>query len=90
MNFGDHIARVIARDSRYSIEAYAFVLEALKLARHRKLKERQKRADRATAARPRKKAASGQAKEATAQDPGHVTGRELCRAQESWPCARTG
>ena len=33
MNFGDQLARVIARDSRYSIEAYAFVLESLKLAR---------------------------------------------------------
>ena len=34
---------MIARDSRYSIEAYAFVLESLNLARNRKLKERQKR-----------------------------------------------
>ena len=31
MDFGDHIAGVIARDSRYTIEAYAFVLEALEL-----------------------------------------------------------
>lgn len=82
MNFGDHIARVIARDSRYSIEAYAFVLEALKIARSRKLKERQKRSDQATAARPRKKAGTRQPREAKAEDPGHVTGRELCRGAE--------
>ena len=80
MNFGDQLAQVIARDSRYSIEAYAFVLESLKLARHRKLKERQKRAERAPVSRSRKKSAAGQAKGATADDPGHVTGRELCRA----------
>ena len=80
MNLGDQLARVIARDSRYSIEAYVFVLESLKLARHRKLRERQKRSDRAAASRSRKKTAAGQAREATADDPGHVTGRELCRA----------
>jgi uncharacterized repeat protein (TIGR04138 family) len=79
MNFGDHIARVIARDSRYSIEAYAFVLESLKIAKTRKLKKRQKRSDQATAARPRKKARPSQSKEGKADDPGHVTGPELCR-----------
>ena len=39
MNFRDQLARVIARDARYPIEAYAFVLESLKLARNRKLRE---------------------------------------------------
>ena len=33
MSIRDELARVIARDSRYSIEAYAFVLESLRLAR---------------------------------------------------------
>ncbi len=80
MNLGDQLAQVIARDSRYSIEAYAFVLESLKLARHRKLKERQKRSERAPVSRSRKKPAAGQAKGAATDDPGHVTGRELCRA----------
>ena len=42
MNLRDQLARVIARDSRYSIEAYAFVLESLKLARNRKLKEQRR------------------------------------------------
>ena len=40
MNLRDQLARVIARDSRYSIEWYAFVLESLKRARTHKLQER--------------------------------------------------
>ncbi|MGC8638958.1 MAG: Minf_1886 family protein [Isosphaeraceae bacterium] len=80
MNIRDQLARVIARDSRYSIEAYAFVLESLKLARNRKLKERRKRADRARAARPKKKSARTEESETRVQGPGHVTGRELSLA----------
>ena len=38
MNFRDELARIIASDPRYSIEAYAFVLEALNHAKHQKLK----------------------------------------------------
>ena len=38
MNFRDELARIIAGDPRYSIEAYAFVLEALNHAKHQKLK----------------------------------------------------
>jgi uncharacterized repeat protein (TIGR04138 family) len=77
MNIRDQLARVIARDSRYSIEAYAFVLESLKLARNRKLKERRKRADRS---RPRKKASRADEPKTTVEDPGHVSGRELSLA----------
>jgi uncharacterized repeat protein (TIGR04138 family) len=80
MNIRDQLARVIARDSRYTIEAYAFVLESLKLARNRKLKERRKRADRARTTRPRKKASRTEELETTVDDPGHVTGRELSLA----------
>ena len=63
--FRDQIGRVIARDPRYALEAYAFVLESLHLARDRKLREA-RRAPRTPGARGRKKAASG-----------HVTGRQL-------------
>lgn len=63
--FRDQIGRVIARDPRYSLEAYAFVLEALHLARDRKLRE----ARRAPRGRRRGKGVSG-----------HVTGRQLCLA----------
>ena len=38
MSFRDELARVIANDPRYSIEAYAFILEALNQARQLKLK----------------------------------------------------
>jgi uncharacterized repeat protein (TIGR04138 family) len=66
--FRDQIGRVIARDPRYSLEAYAFVLESLHMARDRKLREA-RRAPRTAGGRGRKKAASG-----------HVTGRQLCLA----------
>jgi uncharacterized repeat protein (TIGR04138 family) len=71
---------VIARDSRYTIEAYAFVLESLKLARHHKLKGRGERRAGARASRPRKKALSSKGSESQFADAGHVTGRELCLA----------
>jgi uncharacterized repeat protein (TIGR04138 family) len=38
LSFRDELARVIANDPRYSIEAYAFILEALNQARQLKLK----------------------------------------------------
>ncbi len=66
--FRDQIGRVIARDPRYSLEAYAFVLESLNLARERKLREA-RRAARGGATRGRRKSVSG-----------HVTGRQLCLA----------
>lgn len=66
--FRDQIGRVIARDPRYSLEAYAFVLESLHVARERKLREA-RRAARAGVGRPRKKSASG-----------HVSGRQVCLA----------
>ena len=43
MSIREELARVIARDPRYTIEAYAFVLESLNLARNRKLKAMAKR-----------------------------------------------
>ncbi len=58
MNLRDQLARVIARDSRYTIESYAFVLESLKRARTHKLQELRKRRDRDRdrASRPHKRA----------------------------------
>ena len=80
MNLRDQLARVIARDSRYSIESYAFVLESLKRARNHKLQELRKRRDKDRASRPRKRAQSAAAGPAEAEQPGHVTGGELCQA----------
>ena len=73
MSLREELARVIARDPRYTIEGYAFVLESLNLARNRKLKAMSKR-ERARQTRSRKKGAA----EAKPEVAGHVTGRELC------------
>ncbi|MGA2705835.1 MAG: Minf_1886 family protein [Isosphaeraceae bacterium] len=80
MNLRDQLARVIARDSRYTIESYAFVLESLKRARTHKLQEQRKRRDRDRASRPRKRAQPAPAGEAETELPGHVTGAEICQA----------
>lgn len=77
MNLRDQLARVIARDPRYTIEAYAFVLESLRLARNRKLRQRRRRDERARATGLKKKPKKAPEPEATAADPGHVTGQEL-------------
>jgi uncharacterized repeat protein (TIGR04138 family) len=75
MSIREELARVIARDPRYTIEAYAFVLESLNLARHLKLKARSRR-DRPRPLRSRKKGAG----DAPPEVSGHVTGRALCLA----------
>jgi uncharacterized repeat protein (TIGR04138 family) len=80
MNLRDELARVIARDSRYSIEAYAFVLESLRLARHHKLKGLEKKREQTGAPRPSKKKSTSKTERAKHDEAGHVTGRELCQA----------
>ncbi|MDG3002352.1 Minf_1886 family protein [Paludisphaera mucosa] len=81
-NFRDEICRVIAKDPRYSLEAYAFVLESLHLARNRKLREARRlgrERERERAARPLK--GRGARKKAKDEPPsGHVTGRQVCLA----------
>jgi uncharacterized repeat protein (TIGR04138 family) len=81
MNFRDELGRIIAGDPRYSIEAYAFVLEALNHAKHQKLKgkARGKEKDDRT---PDLDAARGTTSSSSRQPPvsGHVTGRALCEA----------
>jgi uncharacterized repeat protein (TIGR04138 family) len=80
MNLRDQLARVIARDPRYSIESYAFVLESLQRARNHKLQEQRKRRDKDRTSRPRKRATPASAGDAETEQPGHVTGGELCQA----------
>lgn len=90
MSFRDELAKVIAADSEHSIEAYAFVLESLQIARTRKLKalarDRKNAGGRRAPAEPEAKAApSGRdpSKPRSARTPqavGHVSGRELCEA----------
>jgi uncharacterized repeat protein (TIGR04138 family) len=80
MNIRDELARVIARDSRYSIEAYAFVLESLRLARLHKLKGQAKKRERTGAPGLRKKSPASKTDQTKSGEAGHVTGRELCQA----------
>ena len=52
MNFRDELARIIAGDPRYSIEAYAFVLEALNHAKYVKLKRKARDRDKSRSREP--------------------------------------
>lgn len=63
MSFRDELGGVLARDSRYTIQAYAFVFESLE---HTKFLRKQAR----QAARSRRSRAPSFSQ--------HVTGRELC------------
>jgi len=66
MSLRDDLAGVLARDPRYPIQAYAFVLESLESTKNEKKKKSQARA------RPRGKGPKAPAPSR------HVTGRELC------------
>jgi uncharacterized repeat protein (TIGR04138 family) len=79
MSFRDDLATTIARDPRYTIEAYAFVINALNHARAHKLRARSRRVSKSEpgegpSRRSRPKPSPG------AEISGHVTGQELCRA----------
>lgn len=78
MSFRDEISRVIARDPRYTLEAYAFVLESLHVARNRKVREARRLERERGARRP----ARGRGARKAGAEPvsGHVTGRQVCLA----------
>ena len=81
MNFRDELARIIASDPRYSIEAYAFVLEALNHAKHQKLKGKGTRPRQGRARRSQTvNAGASSSSSKKSRVSGHVTGRELCEA----------
>ncbi len=84
MNFRDELARIIARDPRYSIEAYAFVIESLQQARKRKLKERNR------SRKAQKKGRCETGMEVSEPRTGHVSGQELCEAARRLALARFG
>ena len=80
MSYRDELARIIANDPRYSIEAYAFILEALNHARRQKLKSKghdrsQKESSRT--ARSERSEAPGSKRQRVS---GHVVGQELCES----------
>jgi uncharacterized repeat protein (TIGR04138 family) len=80
MNFRDELARVIAQDPRYSIEAYAFVLESLNHARQEKLKERRLDRGKGRATEPVREELAGASSSKTPRKSGHVSGSELCES----------
>jgi uncharacterized repeat protein (TIGR04138 family) len=75
MSLRDDLAGVLARDSRYSIQAYAFVLEALDFTKKSLKKRRQARSR-----------SSGKSLVA----PQHVSGRELCEGARRLALAQYG
>jgi uncharacterized repeat protein (TIGR04138 family) len=78
MNFRDELARIIAGDPRYSIDAYAFVLEALSHARHQKLKGQTRERDKADTPEPDRQRRRPGSRPKKPRVSGHVTGRKLC------------
>jgi uncharacterized repeat protein (TIGR04138 family) len=77
MSLRDQLPRIIACDPRYSVDAYAFVLEALDHARVQKLNALRSRPDAARSARP---ARSPKARRRLPRSANHVTGQELCHS----------
>jgi uncharacterized repeat protein (TIGR04138 family) len=80
LSFRDELARVIANDPRYSIEAYAFILEALNQARQLKLKGVGRDRTAKEAAKSSGKAQPEPGSSAKPRVVGHVDARELCDA----------
>jgi uncharacterized repeat protein (TIGR04138 family) len=80
VNFRDELAQIIANDPRYSIESYGFILEALNLARHQKLKSKRPDRDQEPPALPPPGAPKRASRSRKSQAAGHVNGPELCEA----------
>jgi uncharacterized repeat protein (TIGR04138 family) len=80
MNFRDELARIIATDPRYSIEAYAFVLEALNHARHQKLKGKARRQNKERSSDPDQERRPAATPSKKSRVSAHVTGRKLCES----------
>jgi uncharacterized repeat protein (TIGR04138 family) len=87
MSLRNQLPRIIARDPRFSIDAYAFVLEALDRARVLKLNALRSRADRAGANRSGR---SGRSRAPVPKGAGHVSGQELCESARSLALGQYG
>jgi uncharacterized repeat protein (TIGR04138 family) len=77
MSLRHHLPRIIALDPRFSIDAYAFVLEALDHSRVQKLNALRSRGDAGGPKRPRRTARTRRQGQPGV---GHVTGQELCHS----------
>jgi uncharacterized repeat protein (TIGR04138 family) len=80
MNFRDELARIIARDPRYTIEGYAFILEALDQARTQKLSGKRRNPEQERSSQPARETRSSAPQSSKPRGSGHVTGSELCEA----------
>ena len=80
MNIRDELARIIAGDPRYSIESYAFVLEALNYAKYVKLKRQARDRGKSRSSEPDRQMRPSSSQSKKARVSGHVTGRELCES----------
>jgi uncharacterized repeat protein (TIGR04138 family) len=80
MSSRDELAKVIANDPRYSIEAYAFILEALNQARQLKLKSAPRDQVDDPAAKPSRKPRPAPEAAGKPRISGHVNAAQLCDA----------
>jgi uncharacterized repeat protein (TIGR04138 family) len=80
MNVREELARIIAGDPRYSIDAYAFILQSLDLAGHQKAKGQDQKHDGASDADAKQRSKASAARSIRTRPRGHVSGRELCEA----------
>ena len=78
MSLRNHLPRIIALDPRFSIDAYAFILEALDQARIQKINTLRAREGEAPS-RPRSRRSSRKGARG-AQQVGHVSGQEVCHS----------
>lgn len=77
MSLRNHLPRIIALDPRFSIDAYAFILEALDRARTQKLSALKARDEATGSSRAGR---SGRSRRKVPRGVGHVTGQELCHS----------
>lgn len=80
MSFRDELARVIANDPQYAIEAYAFILEALNQARQLKLKGRGRDRPSSETTKPSGETDPARPSSGKPRIAGHVNAGELCDA----------
>ncbi len=80
MSLRNRFPRIIASDPRFSIEAYAFILEALDHARVHKLHSINRAEAQSAPGSPKRRPTSSRARARKDQRAGHVTGRELCES----------
>ncbi len=80
MSLRDQLPRIIACDPRFTIEGYAFVLEALHHSRLHKLKALDRDRDKTKSGPPARELRPRRSRAQRTTQSGHVTGRELCES----------